>query len=72
MAPYTCGDIMRKRHLRGPIAKVGLKRWPAGTYQGPVSHQHLNYYLDEFTFRFNRRSADHRGLLFFRLLQNAM
>ena len=37
-----------------------------------VSHQHLDYYLDEFTFRFNRRRAAHRGLLFFRLLQNAM
>ena len=49
-----------------------LKRWLAGTLQGAVSHQHLDYYLDEFTFRFNRRRADHRGLLFFRLLQNAM
>jgi transposase-like protein len=49
-----------------------LKRWLAGTHQGAVSHQHLDYYLDEFTFRFNRRRADHRGLLFFRLLQNAM
>ena len=49
-----------------------LKSWLAGTHQGAVSHQHLDYYLDEFTFRFNRRRADHRGLLFFRLLQNAM
>jgi transposase-like protein len=49
-----------------------LKCWLAGTHQGAVSHQHLDYYLDEFTFRFNRRRADHRGLLFFRLLQNAM
>jgi transposase-like protein len=49
-----------------------LKRWLGGTHQGAVSHQHLDYYLDEFTFRFNRRRADHRGLLFFRLLQNAM
>ena len=49
-----------------------LKRWLAGTLQGAVSHQHLAYYLDEFTFRFNRRSSKHRGLLFFRLLQNAM
>ncbi|MBE0634692.1 IS1595 family transposase, partial [Candidatus Bipolaricaulota bacterium] len=32
----------------------------------------LEYYLDEYTFRFNRRRADHRGLLFYRLLQNAM
>lgn len=49
-----------------------MKRWLDGTLQGAVSHQHLDYYLDEFTFRFNRRRADHRGLLFFRLLQNAM
>jgi len=49
-----------------------LKCWLAGTHQGAVSHQHLDYYLDEFTFRFNRRRADHRGLLFFRFLQNAM
>lgn len=49
-----------------------LKRWLGGTLQGAVSHEHLEYYLDEFTFRFNRRRAAHRGLLFFRLLQNAM
>jgi hypothetical protein len=49
-----------------------LKCWLAGTHQGAVSHQHLDSYLDEFTFRFNRRRAKHRGLLFFRLLQNAM
>ena len=49
-----------------------LKCWLAGTHQGAVSHQHLDYYLDEFTFRFNRRRACHRGLLFFRLIQNAM
>lgn len=49
-----------------------LKRWLGGTHQGAVSHQHLSYYLDEFTFRFNRRSSTHRGLLFHRLLQNAM
>lgn len=49
-----------------------LKRWLGGTLQGAVSHEHLEYYLDEFTFRFNRRRAGHQGLLFFRLLQNAM
>jgi len=32
-----------------------LKRWLMGTHQGAVSHKHLDYYLDEFTFRFNRR-----------------
>ena len=49
-----------------------LKRWLLGTHQGYVSPQHLDYYLDEYTFRFNRRTARHRGLLFFRLLQQAM
>lgn len=49
-----------------------LKRWLLGTHQGSVSARHLDYYLDEFTFRFNRRSARARGLLFYRLLQQAM
>ena len=41
-----------------------LKRWLIGTHQGGVQHQHLDYYLDEFTFRFNRRRSKARGLLF--------
>lgn len=49
-----------------------LKRWLLGTHQGAVSHQHLDYYLDEFTFRFNRRTSRSRGLLFYRLLQQAV
>ena len=48
-----------------------LKRWLLGTHQGAVSEKHLDYYLDEFTFRFNRRRSRVRGLLFYRLLQNA-
>src|SRR5215472_14283441 len=43
----------------------------AGTHQGGVSHEHLPYYLDEFTFRFNRRKSKSRGKLFFRLVQQA-
>jgi hypothetical protein len=35
-------------------------------------HAQLDYYLDEFTFRFNRRHARHRGLLFYRLLEGAL
>ena len=38
-----------------------LKRWLLGTHQGAVSHEHLDYYLDEFTFRFNRRTSRYRG-----------
>lgn len=49
-----------------------LKRWLLGTHQGAVSQEHLPYYLDEFVFRFNRRTSTHRGLLFFRLIQNAV
>ena len=49
-----------------------LKRWLLGTHQGSVSTEHLEYYLDEFTFRFNRRRARSRGLLFHRLLQQAL
>jgi len=49
-----------------------LKRWLLGTHQGAVSPEHLDYYLDEFTFRFNRRSSRSRGKLFYRLLQQAV
>ena len=49
-----------------------LKRWLDGTHQGAVSPRHLDSYLDEFTFRFNRRSSRRRGMLFYRLLQNAV
>jgi transposase-like protein len=49
-----------------------LKRWLLGTHQGAVSGKHLDYYLDEYTFRFNRRRSRARGLLFYRLLQNAV
>jgi len=45
-----------------------LKRWLLGTHQGAVSHHRLHVYLDEFVFRFNRRAANSRGLLFHRLL----
>jgi transposase-like protein len=49
-----------------------LKRWLLGTYQGAVRPSHLSYYLDEFTFRFNRRTSTSRGKLFYRLVQQAM
>jgi len=49
-----------------------LKRWLLGTHQGAVSHEYLPYYLDEFTFRFNRRRSASRGKLFFRLMQQAV
>lgn len=49
-----------------------LKRWILGTHQGSVQSHQLDYYLDEFTFRFNRRSSRSRGLLFYRLLEQAV
>jgi ISXO2 transposase-like protein/transposase-like zinc ribbon protein len=49
-----------------------LKRWTAGTLHHRLSYQHLPYYLDEFTFRFNRRNSKARGMLFYRLLQQAV
>ncbi len=49
-----------------------LKRWLMGTHQGAISGSHLDYYLDEFTFRFNRRTSKHRGKLFYRLMQQAV
>lgn len=47
-----------------------LKRWLLGTHQGRA--QHIDYYLDEFTFRFNRRTSKSRGQLFDRLVQHGV
>jgi transposase-like protein len=49
-----------------------LQRWLLGTHQGAVRHSHLDYYLDEYTFRFNRRTSQSRGLLFYRLICQAI
>ena len=49
-----------------------LKRWLLGTHQGSVSTKYLDYYLDEYTFRSNRRTARARGLLFYRLVEQAV
>ena len=49
-----------------------LKRWLDATHQGAVSPSHLQAYLDEFSFRFNRRLSHHRGMLFYRLMQQAV
>lgn len=61
-------EVMPRVHI---IAAL-LKRWLDGTQQGGVQHQHLDYYLDEFSFRFNRRHSRARGLLFYRLVQQAV
>ena len=49
-----------------------LKRWLLGTHQGSTRSSHLEYYLDEFVFRFNRRTSHSRGKLFYRLIQQAV
>jgi transposase-like protein len=49
-----------------------LKRWILGTHQGSVTPRHLQSYLEEFTFRFNRRTSRSRGLVFRRLLEQAV
>lgn len=49
-----------------------LQRWLLGTHQGAVTHEHHDAYLNEFTFRFNRRRSRQRGMLFYRLLQQAI
>ncbi len=48
------------------------KRWLLGTHQGAIEADHLQAYLDEFAFRFNRRKAEARGMLFYRLLEQAV
>ena len=64
----TASELMPRVHRVISL----LKRWLMGTHQGAVSHKHLDYYLDEFVFRFNRRRSRSRGKLFFRLAQQAL
>lgn len=49
-----------------------LKRWLLGTHQGAVQPEQLDFYLDEFVLRFNRRSSAARGMLFYRLMEQAV
>lgn len=61
-------DLLPNVHLVVSL----VKRWLMGTHQGAVSSDHLQYYLDEYTFRFNRRLSTYRGKLFYRLMQQAV
>lgn len=61
-------ELLPRVHL---VASL-LKRWLLGTHQGAIMPEHLDYYLDEFTFRFNRRTSASRGKLFYRLAQQAV
>jgi transposase-like protein len=69
---YATGDPAHVAMPRVHRVASLLKRWLLGTHQGAVRPQQLDYYLDEFTFRFNRRGSNHRGLLFYRLLDQAI
>ena len=62
------GQVLPGVHL---VASL-LKRWIAGTLHHQVSLAHLPYYLDEYAFRFNRRTSTAPGMLFYRLLQQAL
>jgi transposase-like protein len=64
----SSSDLLPRVHR---IASL-LKRWLMGTHQGAISHEHLDYYLDEYVFRFNRRTSHYRGKLFYRLIQQAV
>jgi transposase-like protein/predicted RNA-binding Zn-ribbon protein involved in translation (DUF1610 family) len=61
-------DMLPRCHRTSSL----LKRWILGTLQGSLSTEHMQDYLDEFTFRFNRRKSTSRGKLFYRLVQQAV
>ena len=67
-AEQPAHELMPGVHL---VASL-LKRWIAGTLHHGVAKNQLDYYLDEYTFRFNRRKSRSRGLLFYRLIQQAV
>lgn len=66
------GEIARQQLDHVHLVISLLKRWLAGTHQGAVTPDHLQAYLDEFAFRFNRRLSAHRGKLFHRLVQQSV
>jgi transposase-like protein len=68
----TDGEDARKQLDHVHLVISLLKRWLGGTHQGAVTSTHLQAYLDEFSFRFNRRLSRHRGKLFYRLMQQAV
>lgn len=62
------GELLPAVHRVASLAK----RWLLGTHQGSVGETHLQSYLDEFVFRFNRRRSRSRGLVFYRLIELAI
>ncbi len=73
--PVVLSSISDPVHVSMPgahrVASL-LKRWILGTHQGSVGSEHLQSYVEEFTFRFNRRMSKIRGLVFRRLLEQAV
>ena len=85
---YNGIEVMGYKHIVTNISESGdpahvvmprvhrvaslLDRWWLGIHQGAIRPSHLDYYLDEFTFRFNRRTSKARGLLFYRLMEQAV
>lgn len=85
---YNGMEVMGYKHIVTNISNTGdpahvvmprvhriaslLDRWWLGIHHGAIRPSHLDYYLDEFTFRFNRRSSKARGLLFYRLMEQAV
>ena len=61
-------EVMPRIHLVSSL----LKRWFLGTFQGKCDAKYLGHYLNEYVFRFNRRTSNTRGLLFYRVLENAL
>ena len=84
MTPKQMCGYSHERHIRKHQPPGGhvlphvhrvislLKRWLLGTHQGAIAHAHLDDYLNEFAFRFNRRLSASRGKLFYRLAQQAV
>ncbi len=68
----TGGEEARQQLEHVHLVISLLKRWLGATHQGAVTPSHLQAYLDEFSFRFNRRLSRHRGNLFYRLMQQAV
>lgn len=66
--------LLDKEEITPNVHKIAslLKRWLLGTHQNYVSQDYLDFYLDEFSFRYNRRNSKSRGLLFYTLLKQAM
>ncbi|TVP43505.1 MAG: hypothetical protein EA350_13540 [Gemmatimonadales bacterium] len=67
-SPWNASEVMPAVNR---VASLVKRRW-LGTHQGVMAPEHLQAYLNEFTFRFNRRNSQEPGLLFYRLLEHAV